>query len=112
MAGITIIQSLMAKRKAAATNKPVTPNLPAPINPDGVQSVYCNNMEVSISVFDARMTFNEIIIDHGGTLTVVRRANVVMSTPHFQAMIVAMQKQLEALKKQLEAAKKAQSAIQ
>lgn len=35
---------------------------------------------------DARLTFNEIISDHG-VITVERRAHVVMPLQHLQAMI-------------------------
>ena len=90
----------------------MAPNLPAPIDPDGVKSVYSNNMEVSVSVFDARLLFNEVLVDHGGKLTVVKRANVAMSIPHLQAMMQAIQTQLILLKAQIEAAKKAQSKVQ
>jgi hypothetical protein len=60
--------------------------LPAPINPHGVQSVYANNMEAVFSTMDARLTFNEIISDHG-VVTVERRAHIVMPLQHLQAVI-------------------------
>lgn len=59
--------------------------MPTPINPDNVRSVYVNNMEVTLSPLDARLSFNEIILQ-GGVTTVERRACIVMSLQHYQAM--------------------------
>ena len=71
--------------KKPRTPKVASGELPAPINPRGIQSVYCNNMEVQFSSLDARLTFNEIIADHG-IVTVERRAHVVMPLQHVLAM--------------------------
>jgi hypothetical protein len=100
----------MAKNKQLIKTIPGE-KLPVATNPDGVKSVYCNNMEVTISVFDARMMFNEVLRDRSG-FTVVRRADIVMSIPHLQAMMQAIQTQMATLKTQLEEMKAKQAAKQ
>lgn len=77
----------MAKNPRLA--KSVSSQLPAPINPRGIQSVYCNNMEIQFSSIDARITFNEIIADHG-IITVERRAHIVMPLQHVGPMVQAL----------------------
>ena len=67
-------------------SKKVAAPLPDPINPLGVRSVYSNSMELILGTLDVRLTFNEIIADHG-TITVERRAHVVMPLQHFEAMV-------------------------
>jgi hypothetical protein len=82
--------------KKLRTVKPSHVELPAPINPRGIQSVYCNNMEVRFSAMDARLTFNEIIADHG-VITVERRAHVVMPLQHVKAMMQALNSSMSQL---------------
>jgi hypothetical protein len=92
--------------KRSLPNKTSSQELPAPINPHDVQSVYSNNMEVVCSSLDARLAFNEIISDHG-VVTVVRRAHVVTPLQHLRAMAQALTFSLA----QLEEKTKAQSEI-
>jgi|ERR1039457_2390645 homoserine dehydrogenase len=91
--------------------KSVTPELPPVANPDGVRSVYCNNMEVAMGTMDTRLTFNEIIIDQG-KLSIERRAHIVTPNKHFHAMVKVLldyaakaQAQLDATEKAAEAKK-------
>ena len=79
--------------------------LPAPTNPDNVRSVYANNMEVSFGPLDARLTFNEVIMD-GGTFVVERRANIVMAHSHFQAMLRVLVDHEAKMREQIIAAEK------
>ena len=94
-----------AMDKKIRTLKPSHVDLPAPINPRGIQSVYSNNMEVQFSALDARLTFNEIIADHG-VVTVERRAHIVMPLQHVVAMMEALGSSMaqlqEMIKKQSE----------
>jgi hypothetical protein len=75
----------MAKKQ---TKKVVPENVSVPLvnNPNNVQSVYCNVMQMSASLMDVRLLFNEII-NKGDTITVEQRANIVMSHQHFRAMV-------------------------
>lgn len=89
----------------------VTPEHPTVVNPDGVRSVYCNNMEVTMGTMDTRLTFNEIITDQG-KLSIERRAHIVTSNKHFHAMVKVLvdyaakaQAQLDAMEKAAEAKK-------
>jgi Protein of unknown function (DUF3467) len=91
--------------KNTGSRKKPAGQLPAPINPRGIESVYSNNMEVHVSNMDARITFNEIIADHG-VLTVERRAHVVMPLDHYRAMVQALNSVLPNLEKAIAAAKK------
>jgi homoserine dehydrogenase len=91
--------------------KSVTPELPPVVNPDGVRSVYCNNMEVTMGAMDTRLTFNEIIADQG-KLSIERRAHIVTPNKHFHAMVKVLvdyaakaQAQLDAMEKAAEAKK-------
>ena len=97
----------MAKTKRSLE----TPPIPPATNPEGVKSVYANNMELRLGAMDARLFFNEIIPD-GNSLKVERRASIVMPLPHFRAMMqlfnANLPKALEAaqvLEKRLAAAK-------
>ncbi len=78
-----------SKRVSKKNPAPAPVGLPAPVNPRGVESVYANNMQLTISSMDARLLFNEIIAE-GGPLTVERRANVVMPIPHLRAMATVL----------------------
>lgn len=79
--------------------------LPEPINPLGVRSVYANNLEVGASAVDVRLTFNEIIVDHG--ITVERRANIVTPVAHFGMMMQVLSQFSEKLRVQMKAAEEA-----
>jgi hypothetical protein len=78
----------------AKTKVPVKQSIPPATNPNGVKSVYVNNMEFLMNSLEARLNFNEII-PGAGPLTVERRASVVMSLPHFLAMAQVMHAQTE-----------------
>ena len=80
--------------KNGQTKKLPSAQLPDPINPLGIQSVYCNNMEVVVGALDVRLAFNEVVADHGN-ITVERRAHVVTPIEHFKAMLVAFQTSAE-----------------
>lgn len=94
---ISHTSAAMAKK---ANLKAAAPGLPAPINPNDVKSVYANNMEAQFSSMDARLTFNEIIADHG-TITVERRAHVVMPLQHVPAMVQALNDAMSALQQKM-----------
>jgi hypothetical protein len=95
-----LISHTFAAMAKKTNSKPTVPALPAPINPDGVKSVYVNNMEAQFSSMDARLTFNEIIADHG-TITVERRAHVVMPLQHVAAMVQALNDAMSALQQKI-----------
>jgi len=60
-----------------------------PINPQGVLSVYTNNVGLSATPWDVRMLFSEIVID-GTEPRAELRASVVMSLPHARAFLEAL----------------------
>ena len=76
-----------------AKKTPVKPTLPKTTNPDGVKSVYVNNMEFIMNGMEARLLFNEVIMETGNALAVERRATVVMRLQHFVAMAHLLQNQ-------------------
>jgi hypothetical protein len=80
--------------------------LPPVVNPDGVRSVYCNNMAVTMGAMDTRLTFNEVISDLG-KFSIERRAHVVMSNKHFHAMVAVLSDYAAKAQAQLDAAEKA-----
>jgi hypothetical protein len=94
----------MPKKRIPAEASPEA--VPVPINPDGIRSVYANNMEVILSSMDARLTFNEIISERG-VMTIERRANIVTPLPHLLAIVQA----LNGAVSQIEEKIKAQSEI-
>lgn len=74
----------MASKSPKKANLPV----PAPANVSEVPSVYVNNFEVlGLSPFDLRIAFNEMQSERDGTVKMVRKANLVMSVPHFVATV-------------------------
>ena len=74
----------MASKSPKKANLPV----PAPENVSEVPSVYVNNFEVlGLSPFDLRIAFNEMQSERDGTVKMVRKANLVMSVPHFVATV-------------------------
>jgi hypothetical protein len=106
-----IIRAIMPKRKKEQAAPPAH-KLPPPTNPDGVKSAYTNNAVVSVSQIDARIAFYETLVEPGAQYSVVKRAEVVMSIPHLQAMAQAILKQLATLKAQLDTAKKDRTQVQ
>ena len=60
--------------------------MPPAANAAEVPSLYVNNVEVlSISTIEVRLGFNKIAVE-GKNGTTERKANIVMSVPHFIAM--------------------------
>jgi len=75
----------MAKKKAGETKRPdgAIP-LPPAENVADVPSTYANTIQVlSMNHIDVRLAFNEVVIEEGKKISVVRRANIVMPTPAF-----------------------------
>ena|SRR5271156_4206253 len=87
----------------------LTPTLPAPINPLNVLSTYANNMEISATVMDVRIAFNEVIVGPATSITVERRANIVMSHSHFDSLMTVLRNFQDSMKKQDAEALKAQA---
>ena len=77
-------------------------DIPHTVGIENVGSVYCNNLEVlGGGLLDVRLAFNEILIERNPRrVAVIRRANVVMSYPHFKAMVEVLNNTLS----QIEAA--------
>jgi len=73
--------------------------MPAPSNIADVPSVYANNVQIlGAGNFDVRIAFNEVSTEDGGkSVTVLRRANLVMSVPHFLAMVKLLNTQADAI---------------
>lgn len=73
--------------------------MPIPSNIDQVPSVYVNNFQVlAAGNFDVRIAFSEISTEDGGkTMTALRKANLVMSTQHFIAMVNLLNAQASAI---------------
>jgi len=64
--------------------------IPQTVNIENVPSTYCNNLEVLAGgMLDVRIGFNEILVERGQPrrVAVIRRANIVMSYPHFKSMV-------------------------
>lgn len=85
-------------RKNGTAKQPaiVQPQVPLATNPLGVKSVYSNNMDVTAGPLDVRLDFHEILPDQG-KLVRERRASVVMSVPHFRAMMKLLNDQMAKL---------------
>ena len=72
--------------KQLKTVKPHEPQvLPAVSNPLGIRSVYTNNMDITGGPLDVRLDFMKY--PRSRKLVRERRASVVMSVPHFRAMV-------------------------
>ncbi len=85
-----------------AKSKKIQPiKLPPAINPDGIRTVYSNNMETTASSLDVCLFFNHVI-PSGQTVTVERRASVVMSFQHFAAVVAVLNDQFQKINKQVE----------
>lgn len=88
----------MAKR----TQKMLAPKHPVliAVNAAEVPSTYVNGVQVlGVSAFDVRLGFNEVLIEDGMKLTCMRRANVVMSPSHFEAMVQVLEGVLAVIRK-------------
>jgi hypothetical protein len=79
----------MARKAVKRAPKPPAGTLPIPpaSNVENVPSVYINSAEVlSMNQIDVRIAFNEIVVEGKDDIANVRRANIVMSVPHFIAL--------------------------
>jgi hypothetical protein len=70
--------------------------IPPVTNPRGVRSVYSNNMDVTMGMLDVRLDFHEVFPDQGKLLR-EQRASVVMSIPHFRAVMKVLNSQMPKL---------------
>jgi len=62
--------------------------IPAASNALDVPSVYANSVELlSMNWIDARIAFNEIVVETGNNVRVQRRANIVMPAAAFKTMV-------------------------
>jgi hypothetical protein len=61
---------------------------------------YANNIQVSFSTWDMRLTFGEIVDQPDGKTVIEDRACVVMSLQHAKAAIAALVRSFTALEKQ------------
>src|ERR1022692_284045 len=84
----------MAKRPTKPRIKPPTtvpvPAPPVVTNPDGIRTVYCNQMNIALSQWDVHLMFNEVVFSLDGSPVVEKRADVVMAHGHFRAMLTSM----------------------
>jgi hypothetical protein len=69
-------------------------------NPDDVRSVYCNNVQLSLTPWDVRLLCMEIGVSSDGSPVQAMRANVVMSISHADALLKALQTTLDQVNKQ------------
>jgi hypothetical protein len=87
----------MPKPRKNGREKTVEPPNPPPVfpttNPLGIRSVYINNMDMVGSSLDVRLEFFELVPDQG-QLVREKRASIVMSVPHFRAMVAVFNAQL------------------
>jgi hypothetical protein len=87
----------MATKKKKITVGTVA--MPTPSNISEVPSVYINNAQIlAAGSFDVRLGLNEVSTEDGGkSITLLRKANVVMSVPHFLAMVKLLNTQAKAI---------------
>ncbi len=83
----------MAKTKKKGVISLTAETLPPLTNPLAIRSVYTNNMDVAGGPLDVRLDFHELFPNQG-TIARERRASVVMSVPHFKAMVKVLNEQL------------------
>src|SRR4051812_29576129 len=84
----------MAKTKTVAVRSKGRAK-PAPVeteeiaeNKDEVPSAYVNHIQVlTAGLIDVRLGFNEIIVDNGSPMRLLRRANIVVSTTTFLNLV-------------------------
>jgi len=69
-------------------------------NPDGVESKYCNNIQLSTTNWDMRFLCTEIVPQPDGTVVQFVRANVVMAVSHAEALLKTLEMTLSELRKQ------------
>src|SRR5580692_1991171 len=63
-------------------------DIPPPVNAGEIPGVYANMFEMlSMNNIDVRFAFNEVSFETGGAMRTLRRANIVMPTQAFLAMI-------------------------
>jgi hypothetical protein len=63
------------------TEKPPTPQIENVTPPDGLPSVYANNIAMGNTVFDVRMIFGEVADSNATKITINQRVQVTMSWP-------------------------------
>jgi hypothetical protein len=86
----------MAKNSRKRTTSLTNPILPPLTNPLEIRAVYTNNMDVAAGPLDVRLDFHELFPNEGA-ISRERRASVVMSVPHFKAMVKVLNDQLAKL---------------
>jgi hypothetical protein len=68
-------------------------------NPDNVRSVYANNVGLTVTPWDLRLLFSEIVVNEQGKPSVQLRANVVLTPAHAKALSDALVRNVKEFEK-------------